>query len=244
MNGHSTFVRTIERCLSIEEKAVKGYKVLSDRSENESARLFFKDMADQERQHVAYWSRVLELANAGRIQNVFDRPDRIIDDLVAAEQAVDRLLADVPERTGAKNAFLTAYRLEFYVLHPAFAALFHLQRSETGDASPADLYEGHIHGLISEMKRCCPVDPEIRLIADLMERLWAAHRELAVQLAEIRSLRHLVPICMHCKNVRNDRGFWGKVETYVEAHSHMEFSHGICPDCMRKLHPQFDFKTS
>jgi hypothetical protein len=82
------------------------------------------------------------------------------------------------------------------------------------------------------------------MIAELMERLWAAHRELAVQLAEIPSLRHRVPICMHCKNVRNDRGFWGKVETYVEAHSQMEFSHGICPDCLQKFYPDLIQKTS
>ena len=56
-------------------------------------------------------------------------------------------------------------------------------------------------------------------------------------LNHVRTLRGLVPICASCKKIRDDRGFWDEVETYVTKHSHAEFSHSICPNCMERLYP-------
>ena len=64
-------------------------------------------------------------------------------------------------------------------------------------------------------------------------------KQLALALDQVRTLRGIVPICANCKNVRDDRGFWNRVETYVRDHTEAEFSHAVCPDCMRKLYPQF-----
>jgi len=61
--------------------------------------------------------------------------------------------------------------------------------------------------------------------------------ELQAALARVRSLRGMLPICAGCKKIRNDRGYWDEVEAYLERHSDAEFSHGICPDCMRRLYP-------
>ena len=57
-------------------------------------------------------------------------------------------------------------------------------------------------------------------------------RELRESLANIRTLRGLIPICAHCKRVRDDAGFWQQVEAYVQARSGATFSHGVCPACM------------
>jgi PAS domain-containing protein len=58
-------------------------------------------------------------------------------------------------------------------------------------------------------------------------------------LDEVKTLRGFVPICSQCKNIRDDKGFWQKVEEYVQKHSEAQFSHSICPDCARKLYPEF-----
>lgn len=55
----------------------------------------------------------------------------------------------------------------------------------------------------------------------------------------IKTLRHLLPICASCKNVRDDKGYWCQVEDYLLEHSDIGFSHGICPDCFKKLYPEF-----
>jgi uncharacterized membrane protein (GlpM family) len=66
------------------------------------------------------------------------------------------------------------------------------------------------------------------------------NRELGEALERVRTLRGLVPICAHCKKIRDDTGFWQKVETYVESHSHAEFTHGLCPTCLEDLKGQFE----
>ena len=56
-------------------------------------------------------------------------------------------------------------------------------------------------------------------------------------LEEVKTLRGFVPICSHCKNIRDDKGFWQKMEEYVAERSHAEFSHSICPECAKKYYP-------
>jgi hypothetical protein len=58
-------------------------------------------------------------------------------------------------------------------------------------------------------------------------------------LVDVKMLRGLIPICAACKKVRDDRGFWNQLETYIGQHSDATFSHGICPDCMRRLYPEY-----
>ncbi|MHB0997359.1 MAG: cache domain-containing protein [Elusimicrobiales bacterium] len=56
---------------------------------------------------------------------------------------------------------------------------------------------------------------------------------------EVRTLSGIVPICAGCKKIRDDKGYWERVEVYVAQHTHAEFSHGLCPDCMKRLYPQY-----
>ncbi len=68
------------------------------------------------------------------------------------------------------------------------------------------------------------------------ERL-VAEREKA--LAEIKILGGLLPICMSCKKIRDDKGYWNQIEGYIRTHSQAEFSHGLCPDCALKMYPDY-----
>lgn len=63
------------------------------------------------------------------------------------------------------------------------------------------------------------------------------HVELKRSREEIKTLRGFVPICASCKKIRDDKGFWEEVEKYVEARSYAKFSHGICPECIKKQYP-------
>ena len=60
-------------------------------------------------------------------------------------------------------------------------------------------------------------------------------RELQEALAKVKTLSGLVPICAWCKKVRDDQGFWRQVEVYVQNHSDAIFTHGACPECMKKM---------
>jgi PAS domain S-box-containing protein len=58
-------------------------------------------------------------------------------------------------------------------------------------------------------------------------------------LSKVKTLSGLLPICASCKKIRDDHGYWQKLETFVREHSGAEFSHSICPDCMKELYPDF-----
>ena len=61
--------------------------------------------------------------------------------------------------------------------------------------------------------------------------------DLQKALANVKMLSGLIPICASCKMIRDDKGYWNQIESYVRDHSEAKFSHGICPDCARKLYP-------
>ncbi|HET6452575.1 MAG TPA: PAS domain S-box protein, partial [Spirochaetia bacterium] len=63
--------------------------------------------------------------------------------------------------------------------------------------------------------------------------------ELQAALADIKTLRGLLPICMSCRKIRDDSGYWQNLEQYVEEHTEVQFSHGLCEDCLRRLYPEF-----
>jgi len=63
--------------------------------------------------------------------------------------------------------------------------------------------------------------------------------ELQTALEQIKTLKGIVPICAHCKKIRDDKGYWEQVEAYVSKHSDAQFSHSICPDCRKEHYPQF-----
>jgi len=57
---------------------------------------------------------------------------------------------------------------------------------------------------------------------------------------EIKILKGIVPICAHCKKIRDDKGYWTQLESYIRKHSEAEFSHGICQECAEKHYPGLD----
>jgi hypothetical protein len=63
--------------------------------------------------------------------------------------------------------------------------------------------------------------------------------ELQNALSKVKILSGLIPICAHCKKIRDDHGYWNQLESYIKKHSEADFSHGICPDCIRKLYPDY-----
>ena len=64
--------------------------------------------------------------------------------------------------------------------------------------------------------------------------------ELQEAIAKVRTLSGLLPICSSCKKIRDDKGYWNQLEAYIQEHSDAAFSHGICPECFKKIYPEMD----
>jgi hypothetical protein len=62
--------------------------------------------------------------------------------------------------------------------------------------------------------------------------------DLQEALSKVKVLSGLLPICASCKKIRDDRGYWNQLETYISEHTGADFTHGICPECAERLYPQ------
>ena len=63
--------------------------------------------------------------------------------------------------------------------------------------------------------------------------------ELRQALTRVKQLSGLLPMCASCKKIRDDKGYWNQLEAYISDHSEADFSHGICPECAKKLYPEY-----
>lgn len=87
----------------------------------------------------------------------------------------------------------------------------------------------------------------VHIIKDITERKTAEQerenliKQLRKALDEIKVLKGIVPICSHCKKIRDDKGYWNQLEAYIEAYSDASFSHALCPECSDKLYGDEDW---
>jgi PAS domain S-box-containing protein len=94
-----------------------------------------------------------------------------------------------------------------------------------------DIVEGRICGFSAHVADVTSIkEREVALIRTVQERDRA--------LAAVKTLEGLLPICAGCKNIRDKEGHWHSVESYVSQHSSVNFSHGMCPSCVRKYYPE------
>ncbi len=98
----------------------------------------------------------------------------------------------------------------------------------------------------SDMKRAITIAmarfKDMMALRHLNTELQTRNKQLQEALAQVKQLSGLLPICGHCKNIRDDEGYWQDVAVYIRDHSEADFSHGICPSCMKELYPEFHEK--
>ncbi len=83
------------------------------------------------------------------------------------------------------------------------------------------------------------IESQLELIF-MNQVLGSENNRLTDYLNEIQALRGLVPICSHCKSIRNIEGAWHPIEHYLINHPKADFSHGICPECLKKFYPDYN----
>lgn len=73
---------------------------------------------------------------------------------------------------------------------------------------------------------------------DITEKRAAQEELRFARERKLKNLRGLLPICSGCKKIKDGRGYWEKVEKYLAEHADIDLSHGLCPDCLRKIYPE------
>lgn len=113
----------------------------------------------------------------------------------------------------------------------------------TGKDRKRDIVAGLEAGANDYISKPYDLD-ELKARIEVGRRMISIQKQLAEKIVElkealghIKTLKGIVPICASCKKIRDDKGYWEQVEVYVKNHSEAQFSHGICPDCIKKLYP-------
>lgn len=91
-----------------------------------------------------------------------------------------------------------------------------------GEMAAVALYNNRVHDKLAETEK----------------NLTHKVEELNQALAEVKTLKGFIPICSYCRKIRNDKGYWDKLETYICEHSEAQLSHGICEECLAKYFPE------
>ena len=155
----------------------------------------------------------------------------------------------LPERSPGGRAYLACADREIgdidrllrrNLLHSAAVASFFLLASLPFILLLAHVYRAHT----ADLKR---LNAELRAHKDTLEiqvqertaDLRKETERLQEALANVRTLSGLIPICAHCKKIRDDKGYWNQLELYIQQNSDALFSHGLCPDCVQQLYPEF-----
>lgn len=148
---------------------------------------------------------------------------------------------------GGMTGFLTTLPImgysgdtNFYIMElKGFGLILLLKRGEPFDRAV-------LHGisrLNQKLAQACLASLYTdRLETTVQERtkdLQETNSKLTESLAKVKTLSGLVPICAGCKKIRDDKGYWNQLETYVSKHSDAVFSHGLCPACVKRLYPAF-----
>jgi GAF domain-containing protein len=81
------------------------------------------------------------------------------------------------------------------------------------------------------------IESHLRLLLE-NQTLMQVNQELTERIAEIKTLRGILPICSFCKRIRDDEGYWQAVDDYIQEHTEAELSHGLCLDCLKEHYPE------
>lgn len=161
---------------------------------------------------------------------------------LAAQAPPDLTLMDI-HLSGAMDGIQTAAMLRTQHQIPivylsAYSDDATLQRATTTSPSgylTKPFSDRDLHAAIELALYKHATDCELRRYREQLEKTV---EELRAALAEVKTLKSLLPVCASCKRIRDDAGYWSAVDTYVINEGLGEVTHGICPDCAQKLYPK------
>ncbi len=184
------------------------------------------------RRHIKDTDRNVILRVAGSLREYREavaarQPDIALLDLNLPDGRAEEALTAPPEAGSFPIVVMTSYGNEWIAVEAMRAgALDYVVKSPEAFAGMSRTLQRALRewNLLQERKQA--EAQRKKLIADLREAL-----------AKVRMLSGFLPICANCKKIRDDKGYWNQIESYIRDHSEAEFSHGICPECAKKLYP-------
>ncbi len=195
----------LKLCIRLDQVACRTYGKLAKECVDPELRSFWTEMTREERTHVEYWRHLKALAGELPLAEAFENPGQDLQDLENIAHRIDGLIARHEQAHNNQTAFVLAYRLEFYMLHPAFESLFRLLQLTMPERNPVQEYDDHVRRFSRQLKEHAGESPELELLGETLERMWEEKKKLSTD-ASIDPLT----------GVLNRRGFQAISEQLVQ----------------------------
>ena len=174
----------LDLCIDIDRTAIAIYNSLFDYAENEALRGFWGKMVTEGQSRLEYWERLKRLPEFKDLPDAFEDPDSVIHELGKRANQIQALQQQWEKDKTVSSAFVIAYRLESYKLHPAMRTLFQYFRPITDGAVPEEskeLDETNISAFVEALHKYGEVTPELELVGETLQRLWDQNKALSEQ---------------------------------------------------------------
>jgi DNA-binding NarL/FixJ family response regulator len=165
-----------------------------------------------------------------RRQSADHRPDLALLDLNLPDGKAVEVLTSPPEAAPFPIIVMTSYGNEQVAVQAIKSgALDYVVKSPESFAEMPHTVARALREWTLLTERREAVAAQKKLIAELEEAL-----------SKVKTLSGLLPICSGCNKIRDDKGYWSQVEGYIQEHTDAQFTHGLCPDCIRKYFPEME----
>lgn len=171
--------RIVERCRTMDGHATRLYESLSRQAVSQDLRAFWQKLADDNAQHRPYWDRLSDWADGDMLNNLFDNPPQALEELTELERKISHLTDICDQIHHKEKAFTLAFKLEFYLLHPAFETLSQYMTTFNGEAESNFPYERFVNRLFDALQQHDLGTLELELVGEVIHRLWKENRRMA-----------------------------------------------------------------
>ena len=176
----NVMIQVVEQCLRLDSYATRIYQLLAFNAQKSRLERFWRQIADQNEQHVVFWNQLRTWANNGLFLNLFEDSYKVLEKLKNLESKIKKLSGRCEGIHTMEKAFALAFKLEFYLLHPAFETLFQYYHTLTEEVSAVTPYDRHINTLFEALYENDLVTLELELLGETIHRLWQENRKMAV----------------------------------------------------------------
>ena len=174
-----TMTRIVEQCLRLDNHATRLYTSLARSADSQDLKGFWQDIAAKNEQHLLYWDRLKNWADKGMLNNLFDDSKKTLNELSVLQEKVHDLADSCGQVRRKEKAFTLAFKLEFYLLHPAFETLSQYVATFNGEAGSDFAYERFVNRLFDALQQNELSTLELELVGEVIHRLWKENRRMA-----------------------------------------------------------------
>ncbi len=169
----------LEICISLDGQAFSLYSKIEKACTDEAFKSFWKSMAEEEKGHVLFWKKAHGLAKRNLLPNVFEDSSATLEKFKKLLTKSCELIKNVKNLSDPSEVITIAYRLEFYMLNPEFATMFHIFKTLDGVQNMEDKYELHVNEFIQGLMKYGETIPDAELLGDTLQSLWKDNKRLA-----------------------------------------------------------------